>query len=273
MSMQRDLILAKLQENNALTIRELAQIFNVNYHKMRSYLIDNDIKIMSMSERMAIRNKKLCTQPPLHISDETKQIILGSLLGDGTIVRKRTNCIFVIRHSLVQKDYVLYKYKLLSKEFPDVKYEEHEHSYGNSVINGRIIKDNGFCVVRTPVNQSFNSYRDEWYIPKKEVPDSIYELGPLGLAIWYIDDGAIHYPTGAYFSTQGFSHSSLLKLQNMMLKNFGLHVNIHKNKHQEVLYLSQKDYSKFVDIIKEYVCPSMNYKIIGHNKQGELLES
>jgi hypothetical protein len=59
----------------------------------------------------------------------------------------------------------------------------------------------------------------------------------------------------------------------MMIKNFGLTVHIHKNKDKEILYLIQKDYNKFVDIIKEFVCPEMNYKIIGHNKQGELLES
>lgn len=270
--MQRELILTKLQENSKLTILELSKIFKVSYGKMQKFIKENDIKLMSCSERLALRNKLLCTKPPLPISERANQIILGSLLGDGSIFRKPTNCILTIRHSRVQKEYAIYKYQLLSKEFPDVKYEEREHSYKNGVIEGRIIKDNGFCIVRTPVNQAFNIYREEWYKDKKEVPDSIYQLGPLGLAIWYMDDGSIHYPTGAYFSTQGFSHKSILKLQNMMLKNFNLHTSIHKNKNKEILYLKQKDYSKFVEIIKEYVCPSMNYKIIGHYKQGELLE-
>lgn len=150
--MQKDLILAKLQENSLLTIRELAKLFNVSYGKMQKFIKENDIKLMSVSERTALRNKLYCTKPPLPITYRANQIFLGSLLGDGCVVRKPTNCLLYIRHSRVQRDYALYKYRLLSAEFPDVKYVEREHSYKNGVINGRIIKDNGFCVVRTPVN-------------------------------------------------------------------------------------------------------------------------
>lgn len=271
--MEKDLILAKLQEDKTLSNRKLAKLFNVSPVKMKKILQEYDIKIMSNSERLGIRNKLLCTKPPIVISDRANQIILGSLLGDGSIIRKNTNCIFTVRHSLIQKNYILYKYNLLTGENLDIKYSERNTSYGCSNINGRVIKDNGYCEIKTKTNQVFNKYRDEWYIPNKEVPDSIYELNALGLSIWYMDDGAVHFPTGAYFSTNGFSHISQLKLQDMMLKNFGLHVNIHKNKNNEVLYLIQKDYSKFISIVKEFICSEMNYKVIGHNKQGELLEA
>lgn len=271
--MEKDLILAKLQEDNTLSTRKLANIFNVSSEKMKRMLQEFDITLMSNSERLGLRNKLLCTQPPITISEKANQIIMGSLLGDGCIIRKRTNCIFVIRHSLVQKPYLLYKYNLLSEENLDVKYSERNNSYKCGNINGRLIKDNGYCEIRSKVNQAFNKYREEWYIPNKEVPDSVYDLDALGLSIWYMDDGTVHFPTGAYFSTNGFNHNSQLKLKDMLFKNFNLHVNIHKNKDREILYLIQKDYQKLVDITKEYICPEMNYKIIGHDKQGELLET
>lgn len=271
--LDKDLILAKLEENPELTVCNLSTMFNEPLKDMRDFIERENIKTFSFSEKLALRNKILCTQPPIEISPMANQLILGSMLGDGSIIRKRTNCILVIRHSLVQKQYVLHKYKLFEQSGLHVKYSERTNSYRNGIINGRIIKDNGYCQIVTKVNQSFNKYREDWYNPKKEVPDTIYELGPIGLAIWYMDDGAIHHPTGAYFSTNGFNHNSQLKLQDMMIKNFGLTVHIHKNKDKEILYLIQKDYNKFVDIIKEFVCPEMNYKIIGHNKQGELLES
>lgn len=271
--MCKDLILAKLQENPAATKLELMNALGVSYKDLNEILKNTGIKLMSAHERLALRNKLLCTKPPVFISENAHQIILGSLLGDGCVVRKPTNCIFTIRHSRVQKEYVLYKYNLLLQEGLDVKYIERENSYRNGIINGRIIKDNGYCEVHSKTNQAFNKYRDEWYVPKKEVPDSIYELNPLGLAIWYMDDGAIHFPTGAYFSTNGFNHNSQLKLQDMLLKNFNLHVHIHKNKDKEILYLIQSDYDNFVSIVRDHICSSMNYKIIGHKKQGELLES
>lgn len=264
--MDKDLILAKLQENPAISKVALAKYFNVTTYSINKFLKDNNINIMSASERLAIRNKLLCTKPPVYISNNANQIILGSLLGDGSVIRKPTNGIFTFRHSLVQKDYALYKYNLLKQENLDVKYTERAKSYKQGKINNRYIKDNGFCEVHSKVNQAFNKYREEWYTPTKEVPDSVYELNTLGLAIWYMDDGSIHYPTGIYFSTNGFNHSSILKLKDMMLKNFNLHVNIHKNKDKEILYLVQADVNKFISLIKDFVCPSMNYKIIGHDK-------
>lgn len=271
--MDRDLILAKLQEDNTLSNTKLAKLFNVSPSKMKKALQEFNIELMPNSERLSLRNKLLCTQPSIEITERANQIIMGSLLGDGCVVRKKTNCIFFIRHSLVQKPYLLYKYSLLIGENLDVKYFERDNSYKLGNINGRLIKDNGYCEIRSKVNQAFNKYRDEWYTPTKEIPDSIYNLDALGLSIWYMDDGTKHFPTGAYFSTHCFNHNSQLKLQDMLLKNFNLHVNIHKNKDKEILYLRHKDYPLFVDIVKEYICPEMNYKIIGHNKQGELLET
>lgn len=220
---------------------------------------------LSRSEKFAYRNM-LRTLPPIAITDNANQIIIGSLLGDGSIVRKSTNCIFTINHSLVQKDYLLYKKELLEKEGLCIKHKELQHNYGNSVINGRLIKDNGQIRLYTQQNVAFNKYRDEWYNPKKEVPDSIYELNALGLAIWYMDDGTYHYPTGLYLSTNGFNHESQLKLVDMLQNNFDIKANIHKNKDKEIIYIAQKSKEPFLNIIKPYVCNSMNYKIIGHNK-------
>lgn len=227
---------------------------------------------LTKGEKIAWSNIRR-SDSPIEITPTAEQIILGSLLGDGSIVRKRTNCLFTFNHSLLQKEYVLYKISLLKKENIHMKYIELAKSYGVGNIEGREIKDNGQSRGTSKVNTSFNKYRDEWYVPTKEVPDSIYKLAPLGLAIWYMDDGAQHYPTGLYLSTNGFSHESQLKLVDMLKKNFDITARIHKNKNKEILYIVQKDKPKFLDIVKPFICKSMNYKIIGHNKQGELLEA
>lgn len=224
-------------------------------------LIDSKLKAgipLTKGEKIAWSNIKR-TAPALGITPNAEQIILGSLLGDGCIARKSTNCVLAIYHSLMQHQYAFYKANLLQREGIYVRFRDVNKSHV-STIEGRPIKDNGKSSLCTEVNSAFNKYRDEWYTPTKEVPDSVFKLGPLGLAIWYMDDGAIHYPTGLYLSTNGFNHESQLKLVKMLKDNFDITAHIHKNKDKEILYIVQKDRNKFLDIIRPYVCSSMQYK-------------
>jgi hypothetical protein len=214
---------------------------------------------LTKGEKIAWSNIKR-TSPEITITPKAEQVILGSLLGDGCIVRKRTNCLFTFNHSMRQHDYAFYKVNILQLEGISMRYEVLPHGYGKSYIDGREIKDNGIAKGVSEVNTAFNKFRDEWYTPKKEVPDSITKLGPLGLAIWFMDDGALHSPTGLYLSTNGFNHESQLKLVKVLKDNFGITAHIHKNKDKEILYIVQKDKKKFLDIIRPYVCESMKYK-------------
>lgn len=215
---------------------------------------------LTKGEKIAWSNIRRAN-PEIEITPIAEQVIIGSLLGDGCIVRKNNNCAFTFNHSLVQSDYALYKANLLQKEKIYVRQELLHKSYKQAYIRGRLIKDNGQARATTEINVAFNKFRDEWYIPKKEVPDSISKLGPLGLAIWYMDDGTNHYPTGAYFSTNGFNHESQLKLVNVLKENFDITAHIHKNKDKEILYIVQKDKLKLFDIIRPYVIGSMKYKL------------
>lgn len=266
--MNEDLILAKLQENPFLTGRELGDILNISVSTANRYIRKYSDK--TFSERLAERNRRTCTGSPIEISKLANQVILGSLLGDGSIVRKRTNCLFTELHSAEQEEYVKYKYDLLKEGGLEVKLR---HSEGYvSYIDGRPIKNNGRVYLVSKVNQTFNKYREEWYADKKIVPDSVYELNSLGLAIWFMDDGTSNI-SSFYLSTQGFSYPCQEKLVDMMRKNFNIECHIHKQKDTYVLYIAARDKQKFIDIVKPYLCQSMNYKIVGHNKQGELLES
>ena len=214
---------------------------------------------LTKGEKIAWSNIKR-TAPVLDITPNAEQIIIGSLLGDGAVVRKRTNCVFTFNHSLLQHQYAFYKVNILQKEGIYMRYEEMPSCYRQGCIEGRLIKDNGYARGISEVNVAFNRFKDEWYTPTKEVPDSIKNLSPLGLAIWYMDDGANHYPTGLYLSTNGFNHESQLKLVQMLKNNFDIIAHIHKNKDKEILFIVQKDKHKFLDIIRPYVCESMKYK-------------
>lgn len=215
---------------------------------------------LTKGEKIAWSNIKR-THSELRITPNAKQIIMGSLLGDGSIIKKRTNCVLSFNHSLFQHDYAFYKVNLLQKEGITMRFEQRPNSYRQGCIEGRLIKDNGYARGTTEVNIAFNKFRDEWYIPTKEVPDSITDLESLGLAIWYMDDGTIHYPSGAYLSTNGFNHESQIKLVNALKDNFDVEAHIHKNEDKEILFIVQKDRDKFFDIIRPYIIGSLKYKI------------
>lgn len=215
---------------------------------------------LTKGEKIAWSNIRR-THSELEITPNAEQVIIGSLLGDGSVVKKGANCVFTFNHSLFQHDYAFYKVNLLQREGITMRFEQMPYSCKQGCIEGRLIKDNGYARGISETNVAFNRFRDEWYTPTKEVPDSITKLGPLGLAIWYMDDGAIHYPTGAYLSTNGFNHESQVKLVNVLRNNFDVEAHIHKNKDKEILFIVQKDRSKFFDIIRPYMIGSLKYKI------------
>ena len=261
--MNKDLILTKLQENTFITIKELAQIENCSYGKMQKFLKDNNILTKSNSERLKYRNIINCTHPPIHITDNAHQIIIGSLLGDGSIIPKGTNCIFTQQHSIVQDNYVRYLEKLCIKENLEVKFIQIKVK--DSFINNRKLKNNGQSRIYSKVNQTFNIYRKEWYPKgKKIIPNSINQLTSLGLAIWFMDDGCFHKETkNYYFSTDGFCYKDVLKLIKMLKQNFNISASAHKRKENYVIYIKAISREIFKSLVKPYICEEMNYKFIG----------
>lgn len=270
--MDIELIKKAFEENKFITAKELSEKFNIKLTKAKK--IKAEFSTVTFSEYMAHRNKMNASKP-LIISPEVDQIIIGSLLGDGCIIKK-SNGMFTINHSLVQKDYVMHKYKLLKKYGLEMKIRECTERKFDSYIGGRKIKDNGYIRIESPVNISFNIYREEWYKHKKIVPDSVYRLNPLGLAIWFMDDGSSNM-SSYYLSTNGFDYEYVEKLVKVLYDNFGIHASIHKNKDKFVIYIQVKSRELFTETIKKYLCDSMLRKIydktkfIGYVKRGELL--
>lgn len=270
--MDIELIKKAFEENKFITAKELSEKFSIKLSEAKKFKAQ--FSTVTFSEYMAYRNK-MNSSKPLTISPEVDQIIIGSLLGDGCIIKK-SNGMFTINHSLVQKDYVMHKYELLKKYGLEMKIRECTERKSDSYIGGRKLKDNGYIRIESPVNVSFNKYREEWYKHKKIVPDSAYRLNPLGLAIWFMDDGSSNM-SSYYLSTNGFDYEYVEKLVKILYNNFGIYASIHKNKDKFVIYIQTKSRDLFTKIIREYLCDSMLRKIydktkfIGYVKRGELL--
>lgn len=254
-----------IEENPFISYSKIAKELNVSKGLIQYHCNKNGIErdrklnhLMNAPTKSTIKD----------ISEEYNSFITGSLLGDGClskydIVNSKTkhNSKLSMLHSIKQKDYVLYKKFLLDSMGIINYYNSRLPAKTHSIVNGRVIKDNGSVILTTEKNKNLNSLRDLWYPEdKKIVPESI-QLTPLALAIWYMDDGAKN-SSGYYLHTEGFDeHSSNLLINK--LEEINIKSNLHKIRNYTFLYISKYSVDAFNDFITSFICQSMQYKLHG----------
>jgi|GEM_PF-1237879 len=216
----------------------------------------------------------------IEIDEEVKQVLLGSLLGDGYIARGSKNSGYVEAHSLKQKDYFFWKVKILSRYF------RVKTRFGN---NGpKYYK----YTLSTNYASIFTEMHSLFYV-KSILPSSkwvkvinpliLSQLTPLGLAVWYCDDGTYYVrDNSCSLSTQGFTFKDHLVLKNFFLSKWNIDTVIiedyrkYLNEHRVYyrIMFNKKSAEKFLNLIKDFVPECMTYKL-GRisNKNKELMEN
>lgn len=221
-----------------------------------------------------LKNKILKNIP---LSDSSLSIILGSILGDGSLKMHKNykNARFKFRHSIVQKDYFDWKVSMLK-----------EISSENSVI---FQKPDGFSTVQKLLYQSkalesLTTIYDRTHSHNKiEIKRSwLNHLTPLSLAIWWLDDGSlISNRRKGVICTDGFSKASvnLLSKYLFVVWNVSTRVASISGKNRKLskqdeyfrLWLSTTELKKFLRIILPYIpTQSCVSKVIIQYKDLEL---
>lgn len=212
----------------------------------------------------------------LEVTNELQQILIGSLLGDGSFVYgsgRCKNCFLSIGHSEKQLEYLRYKVGIISK------YGFTNKIYKYSYSNTRYKRGNlTTYYYKTNLHPIFTQIRNHSYDSngiKRINQEFVSDIDPLGLAIWYMDDGYVT-KNSCILSTCSFTLEEQRVLVDILLKKFNLHFNI--GKHDNSMYLQAKDFPLFVKIISPYIISCMQYKLIPYSKrvltkQGELLEA
>ena len=184
--------------------------------------------------------------------------LTGALIGDGYARRNQ----LVIQHSIKQKEYLLYKTELLN---PDNKYKQHITE----------VMDTKYPYIRLfHHSKATGRLREKLYVDgkKKLTVGILNQLQPIGLAIWYMDDGnlTLHkYPNGGiksrevYWATDSFDYEDHLLFQSWLKRVYDIDMKINqykKGKYYRTV-LNATNANKLFDIIRPYVIPSMLYKI------------
>ena len=192
-----------------------------------------------------------------------RTLLIGSLLGDGTMRRGRGACNvnYKVEHGLAQKEYVLWKYGLLK---PFVL-SEPALSYRYDSEKRRYPKSWWFRTVRHPLlTEIYNDFYvgDGYRNGRKIVPPQIgNDLNPFAFAVWIMDDGS--YNNGVIdISTYSFSLDEIELLRRVVIERHGVVMNYYKDRDKGYrMYCNKTQTKTLIKIITPYIIPSMLYKI------------
>lgn len=178
-----------------------------------------------------------------------KSFLIGTLLGDGYLrqIKGRRNAFLEVNHSITQKEYVEWKYKILK----------------NLTRSGpKSRKGNGTRIAYrffTKQHPEFTKMMELFYKDKKKcIPDLI--LDPISLAVWYMDDGSRCSKDNVYLNTQQFSKNDQYKLLKI-LDQIGLKGTLNKDKQYYRIRFKTPSIPKLFGMINKCIIPSMKYKI------------
>lgn len=252
--------LKKLYTEENKTSYEIADIYNCNRATIIRRLRKIGVSIKKYKRKYSdFYNQKL--------TEEQKEILYGSILGDGCIEfhHNGTNgCRYIETHSEKQLCYLRWKMNKLDN-FISIKTPYRiDNSTNNSFSNGVSYR------FYTVLHSEFSSLRDKFYRSgKKFVP--LIKLTPLSFAMWYYDDGNID-KRGNRISiwTLDLDNNSISNLLKTLKDDLGLQAKTFErkwvrngvNKKGKIISFDKKNVEKILKILNGFRIKSMEYKLL-----------
>jgi hypothetical protein len=238
--------LEELYLNQKLTMEEIGCIYKIDRTAVSYWIKKFGIKPIYYQRRF-IKEKDY------KLTEYQKDILIGSLLGDGSLVCRKGFPYFKVSHCEVQKDYLYWKYEALRPiaRVPG-KYIDKR---GNSIMHQ----------LHTLSHSGLEELKDMFYKDnKKNITDKI-QLNELSLAIWFMDDGTIN-GNSYRFSTEGFSEEENYILKKLMEERFGFKVDVRKYRKYYYLVVDRSFSEEMTRMIGPYMIGCMRYKCIEPKK-------
>ena len=192
------------------------------------------------------------------LTQEQKDILVGTILGDGHLEQNGKGVRLKVDHGMTQQDYVLWKYKIFKNFVPSeprIIYSFHK----------KMQKNYERLHFATYSNIIFREWRDLFYRNKiKIIPQNINEIlvSPMSLAVWMMDDGYKRNDCNALrINTDLFSLGEQELLVDCLKENFGISTTIHKKGKTFNIYVPEKSSRNFCNLIRPYIIDSLLYKV------------
>ena len=183
------------------------------------------------------------------ISKRQREIIIGTLLGDGHLETQNHGRTYRLKveHSVKQKDYIEWLFSELRSLCAQSELTHKVRSDGRE-----------FYEFRTRSLGALRFYAHQFYDSKKKiVPKMIHKLlrSSLSLAVWFADDGSrksLRHKT-YILHTLAFTKRDLKLLQNALVQNFQIESSIHRNRNGFRIYILSKSAKKFDELIRPHL--------------------
>ena len=213
----------------------------------------SDKRIMSRIKELGLLpNKKIEDSGPL--TDVEFQVLLGTLLGDSTLAKRNNKVSGSCNHCVQQEDYAKHKHNLLKRLCTDIRLI---NKYDARLKNPEY--QQWYFYIK--VNKQLEYFYNKLYVnSKKEVPyELLSKIEPLGLAIWFMDDGSRHKDGGYILCTNSYSEESLFNIQKVLKEKFNVDTSIFKSCNE--IYVLKNSRDIFQNLIAPYIIKSMEYKL------------
>lgn len=244
--------------------RSLMQELGISDRAISIYLKRFDIKMRSPQEASNVTFD--LENMPTDLTENEKQVLYGSLLGDGALTIKEgysKNATFQEGHCLEQREYLEWKAEQLIRFRPvvrDLNLNPNKHT-------GKTYKK---CQLYTSPAPILNDLYEKFYGEKKTITREILdELTPLGLAVWYMDDGSLIRDKNSQSSviyTNCFSEQEHEIFEQYFLDKWNLCARTVNGSKYQFLRFPVEETVEFCKIIANYVHSSMQYKL--QHKEG-----
>jgi hypothetical protein len=197
---------------------------------------------------------------PYALTMAQKQIILGTLLGDGCIgfsESKLTARLFY-QHSTSQQGYFQWKHQLLSR-LGSGYFSKRENKTGFKKLDGtyfNFLVSNTHCLYEIYLLAK-NLYKKNIKRPTIQYLD---QLDALGLAVWYMDDGSLHRNSEIRLHVNGYLKEDIELISMWFRNKFNINFKLGLNNRTWELWSDTKTGLKFLEIVSPFIIPSMRYK-------------
>lgn len=186
------------------------------------------------------------------LTQDNLEIILGIMMGDGSMEKKGKNARLTIAHCPQQRQYRDYIAEKLGNLNPKTYY-----------CLSKPHPKTGKCYesywINFPANPAFNEICDHFYENRvKRIPLELFDnFTWQSLAYMYMDDGS-KSSGGGILATNCFKEGELKQFQKFLLQKFGIETTLCKG---NKLYIRKKSFLSMIKGIGPYVCDCMKYKI------------
>ncbi len=193
------------------------------------------------------------------LNENQIQLMMGTLLGDGCLMKVNNSYILQINHGLKQKGYIEHKHKILNCKQQIRKRIQSGFGKGKPIF--RLVYQNKGTleeIAKTIFVKNKKKVTKKW----------MDIINNEGLAYWFMDDGCSVLIRKKYLLIRFMTHSFSLQEQKIiisMLAKFRLIAKLRytTRKKFRMIELNRASSEKFMDLVKPYVqnIPCMKYKI------------